>query len=389
MHQNPFSPSFSIHPNMFFGRKEQISRFEKALDTPGSADRCFFLTGTRGCGKTSLLHQYALRAANRRWQVIEATSADALDQMLHYVKLDKSTAKSAELVPSVSIAGTAAISLGSVSASSAVENATSLLSQALCKKLRSSKVKRGLAIIIDEAQKIRREEIVHIGNAVQQARTEGLDIALVLGGLPNAYSKIRGYRDCTFLRRMRREELWCMKKSETIDLLVTMFAKVPEIAMNDEQIASIGQFTGGHPYLLQLVGDSIYTLVERSYAPERGMTVAVDDALIAEAQLKALLPYKNNVVDDALTGAHKSTREYIRIAFELRDETGLIKLSDINNRYGDSPANMNSRRAYALNTQVLRPVRRGFLRFALPHYDLAFEDVDPDDERDLDDEWEF
>lgn len=389
MHQNPFSPSFSIHPNLFFGRREQIAKFATALETPGSADRCFFLTGTRGCGKTSLLHQYALQASERRWSVIEATSADALDQLLHYAKLDKATVKSTEFAPSISIAGSADFALGSVAASSATANAPSLLSRALCDKLKSAKIKRGLAVIIDEAQKVKREDIVRIGNAVQQARTEGLDIALVLGGLPNTYSKIRGYRDCTFLRRMRREELWCMKKSETIDLLATMLAKVPEIRASNDQIAAIGQFTGGHPYLLQLVGDSIYSLVEREFAPERGMVVALGDSLISDAQQQALATYKENVVDDVLTGVHESTREYIRIAFELRDETGLIRVADINDRYEDSPANMNSRRAYALNTQVLRPAGRGFLRFALPHYELAYESVEPENAEDPDDEWEF
>ena len=388
MHQNPFSPSFSIHPDMFFGRKDYLRKFERALETPGSADRFFFLTGTRGCGKTSLLHQYALLAGKRRWEVVETTSTDALDQLLHYAGLDQTKTAERAIAPEIK-AGGAAVSLGSATSSRVTHESPRLLTRELCRKVRSQKIKQGLAIIVDEAQKIRRDDIVMIGNAVQQARSEGLEVALVLGGLPNAYSKIRAYRDCTFLRRMRREELWCMKRSETLDFLAAMFARVPEISIVEEQIAAIGQFCGGHPYLLQLVGDEVYKAVNRTYAPDAGMTIAVPDALIDEAQDRALIPYKENVLDDVLTGSHESTREYIRAAFDARDATGLINVADVNARIGDTPANMNSRRAYALNTQVLRKAGRGRLRFALPHFERYFSQADDDAEEAYDDEWEF
>ena len=389
MHPNPFSPSFSIHPSLFFGRREYLRKFESALDTPGSADRFFFLTGTRGCGKTSLLHQYALQAAERRWEVIEATSSDALAQLLHFAGLDRRRTKTRSLSPAVSAAGAIDMTVGAASSTSEAAESPDLLTPELCKKLKAQKLKRGLALIVDEAQKIQRGDIVRIGNAVQQARTEGLEVALVLGGLPSAYSKIRSYRDCTFLRRMRREELWCMKKSETIETLRTMILKVPEIEVTDEQVFSIGQFTGGHPYLLQLVGDRLYALVEKTYAPEAGMKVAVADGLIEQAQLEALTPYKKNVLDDVLSGSHESTRSYIRAAFEARDETGLISVADVNARFPDGAAQMNSRRSYAINTQVLRPAGRGYLRFALPHFEYAYIETEHAAAPDADDEWEF
>lgn len=389
MHPNPFSPSFSVHPSLFFGRLEYIRRFEVALDTQGSADRFFFLTGTRGCGKTSLLHQYALRAAERRWDVIEATSSDVLAQLLHYTGLDMRQSKTRSLGPGVSVAGAVEVPVGSASSTRETSGSPDLLTPELCKKLKAQKLQNGLALIVDEAQKIRRPDIVRIGNAVQQARTEGLKIALVLGGLPSAYGKIRAYRDCTFLRRMRREELWCMKKSETIELFRTMVSKVPEIAVAEGQIVSIGQFTGGHPYLLQLVGDRLYTLVEQIYAPDAGMVVTVTDDLIERAQQEALGPYKENVLDDVLAGSHGATRDYIRVALEERDETGLISVADVNARFAESAAQMNSHRAYALNTQVLRKAGRGFLRFALPHFEYAYRETESEECPDTDDEWLF
>ena len=140
MHPNPFSPSFSIHPSFFFGRSEYIARFESALDTPGSAARFFFLTGTRGCGKTSLLHQYALRAAERRWEVIEATSSDALAQLLHYVGIDKKRLKTKSFEPGISIAGAVDMAAGSISTTSELSESPDLLTPELCNKLKAQAI---------------------------------------------------------------------------------------------------------------------------------------------------------------------------------------------------------------------------------------------------------
>ena len=39
MHPNPFSPSFSVLPQAFYGRSAYLTRFAEALDDPSSANR--------------------------------------------------------------------------------------------------------------------------------------------------------------------------------------------------------------------------------------------------------------------------------------------------------------------------------------------------------------
>jgi len=51
---------------------------------PNSPDRCLFLTGVSGCGKTSLLHQYALIGEYLEMDVIEANGVDALTKLTIY-----------------------------------------------------------------------------------------------------------------------------------------------------------------------------------------------------------------------------------------------------------------------------------------------------------------
>lgn len=389
MKPNPFSPSFAILPSSFYGRKQYLETYAKALETPGSAYRCFFLTGTRGSGKTSLLYQYGLQASRRRWDVLKATNIDALDLLLEYVGLTEESTKALTLEPAVSVAGSVDVTIGSLKKSSANRQSMSMLSSRLIKKLKSLRVRNGLAIIVDEAQKLKREDTVRISNAVQDAKLEGLPISLVLCGLPSAYRKLRSYKDCTFIRRMKREKLWTMTQAETMGCLRKMFAKVPEISLTDEQMQGIGQFTGGHPYLIQLVGDNLYTLTESELSPLPGTAVSIPGSLIDEAQAQALVEYKENVLDDVLSGVHAGTRTYIETAFSLHDENGYVDTAEINGVFHRDANQMSAQRANAVNTQVLKMAARGKLKFALPHYNLIFEDIPRETPETTDEEWDF
>lgn len=394
MESNPFVPSFGTHPGNFYGRKAYLSKFEEALDTPGSPWRYIVLTGTRGSGKTSLIAQYAALARKRKWDCLEATSLDALDRLVHYVGLDKRTRKEAAVAPSLSIDGVGSASIGGISKSSESDSSLSLLTHGLCQKLGSKTfMKKGLLITIDEVQKIKQDDLVRIGNAVQGAKNLGLPVALVVSGLPNSYNRIRRFSGCTFLMRMKRQNLWCMPKSETIECLEGLFAKVPQIAMGKERLVAVGRFTGGHPYLIQLVGSNIYEEVASRYSPRVGMVVEPDDDLIEVAEQRALAEYQANVLKELFRNMRKSTQVYISRAFSLRDpKTGVVKLKDVNELYpGESDDQLDSRRAYAVNTQILRKLRNGYLVFALPHFEYGFEPVLDEGESDFDaltdDDW--
>ena len=394
MEPNPFIPSFGTHPGSFYGRKAYLAKFEEALDTPGSPWRYVILTGTRGTGKTSLLARYAELARQHQWDCLETTHLDALDQLVHYVGLDRKTKKAASIGPSVTSDGFGSVSLGGVSKSTEADGSVSLLAGELRRKLGSRAfLKKGLLMTIDEVQKIKQDDLVRIGNAVQGAKNRGLPIALVVGGLPNSYNRIRRFSGCTFLMRMKRQNLWCMPKSETVECLEGLFAKVPQIELSEEAIVAIGRFTGGHPYLLQLVGSNVYEEVARRYSPRAGMTVEPDADLIDAAQQRALADYQDNVLKELFHNMRKSTRIYISRAFTLRDPaTGVVKIDEVNKTYaGESSSQLDSRRAYAVNTQILRKLKNGYLVFALPHIEYGFEPVLDDGESDFDalsdDDW--
>ena len=184
-----------------------------------------------------------------------------------------------------------------------------------------------------------------------------------------------------------------MPKSETVECLEGLFAKAPQIAMSEERLVDVGRFTGGHPYLIQLVGSSIYEEVESRCPPSAGMVAEPDEALIEAAEQKALAEYQANVLKELFRNMRKTTQAYISHAFSVRDpKTGVVRLRDVNEFYpGESDDQLDSRRAYAVNTQILRKLKNGYLVFALPHIEYGFEPVLDEGESDFDaltdDDW--
>ncbi|MDO5107238.1 MAG: hypothetical protein Q4D39_03075, partial [Coriobacteriaceae bacterium] len=248
-----------------------------------------------------------------------------------------------------------------------------LLAKYLCERLAKIKLKRGLMVLVDEAQKLADGDLVVIGNAVQQAVASGYRVGLVLCGLPQSYYKIRNVKSCTYLHRMRRVNLWCMGVDETIGFLETMFARVPEMGITQKQIYDVGEFSGGHPYLMQLLGDALYRVVEREANPLDGVAVPVSKEMLREAKRMALKSYKENVLNNVLSGTRKSTREYIYETYRARGANGLASTKEVAERLGMTVREANSIRNYALSTQVIQRERRGYVSFALPHCKYIFE----------------
>lgn len=381
MRNNPFCPSFSLKPDQFFGRISYLDRIESALANPNSPERYLLLTGTRGCGKTSLLHQYALRAKRLGMDVVESTGSDALAQLKAYVGVGQSTVVTRSIKPSVSVNGIGGASLGELTHSVTADGLSNgerdqLMATYLCNTLSKLSHRRGLMLTVDEVQKISENDMVIVANAVQSAITRGYPIAFVVAGLPSAYRRLRRFKRCTFLQRMRHDRLWCMDVDETLGFMKSTFSRVQGLVLTDDQIWELGEFSGGHPYLMQLVGYHLCELVGNETLVLPGMQITVEDGMLEQAKLLALRDYKENVLDNVLSGTRQTTREYIRTAYEVRLPTGEIKVRDINSHFGKSGKEMASRKTYALDTQVLKQAGSLTLRFALPHYRYLFEELE-------------
>lgn len=74
---NVFTPAFGGLPQVFFGRQDELRFARTALENPNSPHRAFFITGNRGCGKTTLLEKISQESVKRGWLAIDVHSAHA------------------------------------------------------------------------------------------------------------------------------------------------------------------------------------------------------------------------------------------------------------------------------------------------------------------------
>jgi len=371
MHNNPFSPSFSIRPERFFGRSQELDLMRSALGNPDSPNRFLFVTGTRGCGKTSLLHQFALLARQDHWTVLETTYRDALSELRRFANGSSSQRREVTLKPTVNLAGVSATFAKSPDHNDTRNDES--VAAALVRRLSKTRLADGLMVAIDEIQKIPETHMEEICHAIQAAKTQGYDIALILSGLPSAYQKIRHYPGCTFIQRMRRLRLGMLGKADTCDLLLGTFARVPELVVGQDSVDELAAFSAGHPYLLQLAGSKACEVAFEATSGLGLEVIRMGEELLREAEARALPDYQENVLFNLLRHTRTGTIDYLKAMCEVADATSTASTSAIARQLGRTPKECSATRSRVIDLQLVDPIARGKLRFSLPYMPLAFE----------------
>lgn len=163
----------------------------------GSEDRALFFTGTRGCGKTALLEQLSVRAAEKGRTVIDLGPDDTIVQLVQAVVGYTETTTTVSPQTSLSILGTGGgLSAGSASKTTRYgrENLPTLLIEA-CKRAR-----QGVLVTLDEVQKVPLDDVSALCNAFQMASRKSHDIMLAVAGLPYAHGRVIHHDGCAYMR---------------------------------------------------------------------------------------------------------------------------------------------------------------------------------------------
>ena len=246
---NPFTPLFGSKPEHFFGRKREKSLFDEALDNEYSPNRVLFLTGNRGCGKTSLLEQLSSIAARSRWKTIDVYSAHASLAIIDQLEGGTERQETRTVAPEV---------LGFSAGSSAVATSRKLegfsLPRILVERCSTLVTHKGLFITVDEVQKLPAEDAENLCAATQMAARKGLPLILAMAGLPGAKEKIASYRGCTFMQRVQDIHLGSLTIDETVEAFKNMLPLAGTTNADANTIWALADFSKGYPYLMQLIG---------------------------------------------------------------------------------------------------------------------------------------
>lgn len=351
-----FAPSFGNRPKYLVGRESIISDFLKGLDgNPGNRERSIVLLGQRGSGKTVLLWELADRAAERGFVVATPTvlSEGLLVRIVEKIQEDGSRYVKS---PGASIAGAC---IGALGFSAGLEFSREIqetkspqykLTQ-LARKL--SKLGHGILILVDELQ-ANSTEIRQLVTVYQEMIGEGLDLALVMAGLPGAVSATLNDHVLTFLNRARKISLDPLKINE-VD---TFFARAFEslgVEIDAQKRRFAAEFTYGSPYMLQLVGH--YLIIG---AQDEG---TISDDAFNDALYSAQEDFENDICSITLKSLSPRDIDFLT-AMTLDEEAS--KVSDIAERMSCTIDYAQKYRRRLIARGVIEPAGRGLVVFSVP-----------------------
>ncbi len=361
MIKNPFSPIFGGRPNVFFGRERILELFDYAMINTGSDDRALFITGTRGSGKTALLEQLSIRAADKGMRVIDLGPEDMIEQLVHELSKYDEITKTISPQASVDIMGIGGIvNVGSIATTKHIgrENLQSLLLD-VC-----SKSKNGILVTVDEVQKVPLDDISSLCNAFQMASRKGHDIMLAVAGLPYAYTTITRHEGCTYLRRASHEELGLFTWDEANTAFESIFSGIKGLSLSSELIDKMNDFSYGHPYLMQLIGYHLILLINKNNNEKKHSVTSEE----VEASMDlALTAYNNHALRPLADELPNAALTFLISMSKCLDEDRLASTADIARIMGINQNKNSKTRAFLINNGIIASPERGKLMFCIPY----------------------
>lgn len=361
MFANPFSPVFGGKPGVFFGRDVILKRFDLAMIDQGSDDRALFFTGTRGCGKTALLEQLSMKAAQKKRLVIDLGPEDTIKQLVYELNGFDEITNTVSPQANVTVFGIGGgISADSVSKTKRIgkEHLQPLLLEA-CRK-----AGKGILITVDEIQKVPVEDVSSLCNAFQMASRKGLDIMLAVAGLPYSHQRITRHEGCTYLRRASHEELGLFTWKETDTAFSEIFSQIKGIKIDPDFIDRLNRSSYGHPYLMQLLG---YHLIVQVNERNPGKTHDVTEGELDEATKNALFAYEQRALKPLVEELPDSDKKYLAAMSAILGEDRLAGTSDIAQKAGVSQNKLSKVRAHLIDQGIIAAPEHGKVMFCIPY----------------------
>lgn len=358
---NLFTPVFGGKPDLFFGRQEIISRFERALTDRGSDYRALFITGSRGYGKTALLEQLSIRAKKAGMQTIDASADRPIPYILRALSPYDEISKTADPSVQVSVAGIG----GSVKVGSHTQRAHYSQDDFQYMFLEAAqKSKRGIFLSIDEVQKVSIEDMSLICGAFQMASRKGYDVMLAVAGLPYSFDKIVHHDGCTFMRRAAHVELGPMSECEVREAFQETIVKTAGFALSEDAENKLVAYSKGHPYIIQLQG--FYLMDYKTQAKGRAKT-KIDLEAVENTWPNALETYSSRALEPLVEEMPAAQVTFLQAMASVLNEDRIAAVADIAEKLQRSANALSSTRAALINSGIIISPERGKLAFMIPY----------------------
>lgn len=357
MRDTVFVPSFGNRPRNLVGREEIIFEFESSLQSvPGSRERTILMLGQRGSGKTVLLLEFA-EIAREKGFIVSSPTVVSKDMPTRI--LEKLQSEGEDHLPGAK----AQFAGGSVSAFGfgggfdlklEDQNPKSFawkLSE-ICSNLNQKG--KPVLILVDEVQ-AGREELRQLIVAYQEMIGAGLDVCMVLAGLPTAVSSVLNDHVLTFLNRATRIHLPPLRIGD-IDIYYQNAFSDLNIQIDDDMVSTAAEETRGSPYLMQLIGHYIVLNAKEG--------CSITERQFSSALLRAKKDFMNDICGTSLAALSDKDISFLA-AMAVDGEA--TSVSAIASRLNCTSSLVQTYKRRLTQAGIISQPRRGTVQFAIPY----------------------
>lgn len=361
MFANPFTPIFGGKPDFFFGRKEILARFRRALVLHGSEDRTLFITGARGSGKTALVEQLSRRALAAGWDVIDLNADHALQSLFRQIQEYDVSSSTVDPKLELKILGSG----GSLSGRSTTKTAhygvddVDVLFRRACER-----ASKGFFVSIDEMQKVPLDDVSKICGAFQMASRKGFDVILVVAGLPYSFEPAIQHDGCTYLRRSVHEELGLFPADDVVEAFREAFDRIEGLDLEDSALDRLVGYSSGHPYMIQLLGFHLVESINESTISTH-YRVSTDD--VEEVLPIVMDAYERRALRPILDALPPESLAYLVAMVKTMDETHVSSTGAISKELEKTHQQLSSTRKALIDEGIIVSCGYGKVRFAIPY----------------------
>jgi AAA ATPase domain len=383
---SPYSPGLGKRPSVFVGRDAQLARagatLTKVENTETSTGSAMVLVGSRGLGKTVTLGAVAEEAAARGFLTATAQLdrvSDAAQQVAEQVAravapLEGSTREKlwhrfSERLNALSIevhAGIVKVSSAAPPAAGSGEHSVTrrqLLTDVLVEgtHLAVAHDQLGLALFLDEIQEARKDDLVVLTNALQEAGLAGSTPLAVFGaGLVTAPDRLM--ESASFAERFDYQRLEPLDADEASRALVEPALNVG-VRWESAAVDRLLEKSNGSPYLIQLLGQEAWAIA----APERGRTIDLAVADRAAEQVQEAL--SNGMFRGRWNKSTRVERLLLAAMAICADESGTALMRHLTALTGRTSPQLSTVRKSLIDKGIIEPASHGQLRFSIAGFD--------------------
>ena len=372
---NPYSPGAGLRPTALVGRDGELQDWQVALERVESARpaRSVVLHGLRGVGKTVLLREFHRMAEDRKWVVvfIEANTGsplrDTLARSLYPVVRELARPKAGDKLRkalatfksfSVKVDSTGMWSFGLDVANAQGRGDSGELETDLAELMKdlaeaAQEQGRGLAILIDEAQDLTRDELTALCAICHQGGQRSWAFLVAIAGLPNlprVLSEAKSYAE----RLFTYWEVTALLDDAARQAL-TRPAAAEGVSWDDRAVSYVVTATRGYPYFLQEYGQATWNA-----ATSTSMTY--DDARVGAASGQAHLDA--GFYRARWERATPGQREYLQAM--AQDGDGPSMSSDVAARLNKTPTGVGPFRDSLIKKGLIYAPEHGQVAYTVP-----------------------